>query len=79
VAGFGRPLTRDLGDTGVVSPKDIDEFVNFVRRVQVSYYEEARTRFENEDLLRDLADSNELSPYLSKNLKGIIQKYSRYE
>ena len=69
------PIKRRLGDNGKDSPKNIDEFVDFFRRVQTPYYEEARRRFANHQLLEDNSDENQLAPYLPKNLRKIIEDY----
>jgi len=56
--------------------KNMNEFADFFRRVQVPYYEEARRRFNNEKLLRDFDDANEYYPYQVNILKEIIERYS---
>lgn len=52
---------------------DFDEFVDVFRRLQLEYYEEARTYFTNPDVLDLYADNNEVGPYLLRNLKKIIE------
>ena len=54
---------------------DFDEFVDFIRRVQTPFYEQARRHFSNEDVLDEYCDSNEHLPYLPEELKDIITKY----
>lgn len=54
---------------------DFDEFVDFFRRVQAPYYEEARRHFRNSDLLDNLHDANEYYPYLPETLRNIPGKY----
>jgi len=56
--------------------KNLDEFVDFFRRMQVPYYEEARRRFNNMDLIYDFGDSNEYYPYHVDVLKKIIENYA---
>ena len=50
---------------------DLDELVDFMRRVQTPYYEEARQRFSEEEVMQAFCDSNEVAPYLQSRLKGI--------
>lgn len=50
---------------------DLDELVDFMRRVQTPYYEEARQRFSEEEVMHDFYDSNEVAPYLQSRLKTI--------
>lgn len=50
---------------------DLDELVDFIRRVQTPYYEEARQRFSEEKVLEHFSDSNEVAPYLQSRLKSI--------
>lgn len=54
---------------------DLDEYVDFFRRVQLPYYEEARKYFSNSELQEDYYDSNEVFPYLPDRLKHIIDTY----
>lgn len=54
---------------------DFDEFVDFFRRVQIPFYEEARTKFDNKNLLNYFADSNEVSPYLIDSLRYIVENF----
>ena len=54
----------------------MDEFVDFFRRVQTPYYEQARRCFNNPELLEFYNDSNEVRPYMEDALKHIIEKYS---
>lgn len=61
-----------LGQRSGASIKDMHEFVDFFRRMQTPYYEEARTKFSNHDLLEWFSDSNEVYPYKSEVLKRII-------
>ena len=54
----------------------MDEFVDFFRRSQTPYYEEARRYFWNGDLLADFSDANEMYPYRVEVLQRLISKYS---
>lgn len=53
--------------------KDIDEFVDLIRRVQTPYYEEARLRFDESAVRERLDDSNEYYPYLPATLRSIAE------
>lgn len=50
---------------------DMDEFTDFIRRVQLPHYEEARPYFGAEDVRSDLSDSNEVRPYRQDILQRI--------
>jgi hypothetical protein len=69
------PINELLGQGPKCKISDFDEFVDFFRRVQTPYYEEARRLFGNERLLDWLGDSNEVSPYIPDNLEVIIKEY----
>jgi hypothetical protein len=56
--------------------KDLDEYVDFIRRVQSPYYEEARKYFDNHDVAEAYADANEVLPYLQNQLKSIAAENS---
>jgi len=58
------------------SVADMDEFVDFFRRVQTRYYEEARCYFQKQELLDHFSDSNEIQPYQEDVLKRIAEEYS---
>lgn len=68
------PFKNRAGDmeTGVV---DMNEYVDFIRRVQLPYYEEARRYFDEEDLVDRMSDANELYPYRVEQLRAIIEEY----
>lgn len=67
------PIIYNNGMLAQPKIKDIGHFIDFLRRVQVPYYEEARIRFKNRELLNDLSDANEVYPYLEENLRAIIE------
>ena len=69
------PIKKHIGEGSHCSAADIDEFVDFIRRVQTLFYEEARCNFGNPDLLEDYSDANEISPYLPDRLEKIVKKY----
>lgn len=49
---------------------DIDQFVDFMRRVQVPFYEEARPYLLSPEAREHLSDANEVYPYLQEHLQG---------
>lgn len=53
---------------------DMEEFVDFFRRVQSPFYEKARRRFNNTNILDSLSDANQMYPYQSKILKEIANE-----
>lgn len=53
---------------------DFDEFVDFVRRVQTPWYEEARACFDDWEVREDYWDANEYGPYVSESLKRIAKR-----
>lgn len=53
------------------SPKSLDEFTDFFRRVQVPFYEEARQKFNQPGLLHEFHGDNELFPYFEETLRDI--------
>ena len=55
-----------------VQVDDLNEYVDFIRRVQTPFYEEARRRFNNQNVIEEMDGANEVFPYLSENLQGII-------
>jgi len=55
--------------------QNYDEYVDFFRRLQLPYYEEARSKFSKPELLDDLYDDNEIGPYGKERLKKISEKY----
>ena len=69
------PVQSALGGAPQCEISDFDGFVDFLRRVQTPYYEEARRHFRDPDLLDDFADANEVLPYLPDELQRIAAKY----
>lgn len=69
------PVAKNLSRPTHCDVADLDEFVDFVRRVQIPYYEEARPCFNNLDLLRAYSGANEICPYLPEELAGIPDRY----
>jgi hypothetical protein len=68
------PIKKSQGQKPVCQVVDMDEFVDFFRRVQTPFYEEARVKFGSPELMQDFDDSNELYPYLPEILKRIVAK-----
>jgi hypothetical protein len=53
---------------------DAEEFVDFMRRLYVPNYEEARNKFNAHEVLEDYQSSNETRPYMQDALKYIASK-----
>ena len=68
------PVQRNLGREDFKTPVDLDEFIDFFRRLQLPHYEEARTKFASHELLDDLSDANEVYPYQVQVLKDLITR-----
>ena len=52
---------------------DTDQFVDFVRRVQVPYYEQARPHLNAQQTHDLLSDANEYLPYMTDVLRNIAE------
>jgi hypothetical protein len=60
-------------------PKDIQEFLEIIRRLHIPYYEEAR-KYRQKAVEEGFYDgANEVWPYLQDTLKAIIERYSGEE
>ncbi|MGH3389005.1 MAG: hypothetical protein ACRDOO_09010 [Actinomadura sp.] len=68
IKGGGHP---DIAET------DLDHYVDFVRRVQTPYYEEARPRLRDEKTRHWLGDAGEAYPYLPDTLRRIAEEHPR--
>jgi hypothetical protein len=64
------PLREGQGQPRV---DDVNQFVDFVRRVQTPWYEEARRRFGERSVQDALSDANEVLPYLPETLERIAK------
>ncbi len=53
---------------------DMDEFVDFFRRLQTPRYEEARRHFKDPDVMDGYADANQVLPYLPRSLLDIVKR-----
>lgn len=71
------PIKHRLGENSGQNFSDNEEFVDFIRRVQIPYYEEARRYFNEPTVLHLHEDGNELSPYLPESLQRIIEMCSK--
>lgn len=63
---YGTLMGPSSTDTKV---PNLDEFVDFVRRVQTSYYEQARRRFQDADVVDTFAGSTQFAPYTTEMLR----------
>ena len=50
----------------------LDGFIDFFRRVQLPYYEEARPRLATREVYEDWSDASEIAPYLQTSLRRIL-------
>ena len=50
-----------------------DEFVDFVRRVQIPGYEQVRSRYADQDVSDALSGSNEWYPYTAETIERILK------
>lgn len=55
--------------------RDMREYVEFVRRLTIPYYEEARLCFNEAKADSFFADSNEILVYKEETLKEVIERY----
>ncbi|MEI7590624.1 MAG: hypothetical protein WCJ49_04870 [Deltaproteobacteria bacterium] len=69
------PIKKQIGQGMHCEAADINEFVDFMRRVQTPFYEEARRHFGKHELLEDYSDSDEVYPYQPEQLEKIAKKY----
>ncbi len=67
------PIKGVMGSnfTGV---RDFDEFVDFMRRMQTPYYEDARRFYETEDVVERYNDANEVMPYMPEYCEKIARE-----
>ncbi len=66
IGGESKPRVRDL-----------NEFVDFMRRVQTPCYEDARRRFDEESVQADWAGASEIAPYTQDALRRIAENSDR--
>lgn len=67
------PLRQPSGDGYFPRVKDLDEFVDLFRRLQTPWYEEARRRFDDQEVQYRLSDANEVYPYLPVTLERVAK------
>lgn len=67
-------IKKKLGQGSFIQAEDMDEFVDFFRRVQLPYYEDARRRFSEHEILDWYSDSNEVGVYLPEQLIAMINR-----
>ncbi|NED97939.1 hypothetical protein G1H11_21810 [Phytoactinopolyspora alkaliphila] len=65
------PLKGPQG--GEVHVADLNEFVDFVRRLHTPGYEEARPHFRSHEVQEAYCDTDEVFPYLQENLEQIAK------
>ncbi|MCE5234416.1 MAG: hypothetical protein ABFC67_06945 [Mizugakiibacter sp.] len=70
------PIIHNLSGSSDQPQPNLSEFADFVRRVQVPYYEQARRSFANPELLSDFSDWNEFGPYIPDELERIARDYT---
>lgn len=68
------PLQRARGHKPYMQVGDMDGFVDFMRRVQTPFYEEARQKFKTDKVKDDYSDANEVLPYLPEYLERIAKE-----
>lgn len=66
------PILKVRGEGSPRNMPNLDDYVDFVRRVQTPFYEEARRLFGTKKVLDDFCDANQYMPYLSKRLESMI-------
>lgn len=69
-AGPGRP-----GEPGV-AVRDMDEFIDLIRRLHIPYYEQARTEFSRPRILEMLKNDDRWNPYRPANLRRMAEHAS---
>jgi hypothetical protein len=59
---------------GVPKTPHADDYIDFLRRVQLPFYEEARAAFADRDVREDLSDANQTYPYLQEVMKRLASR-----
>ena len=67
------PILQDVDGAALHRRPNLDEYVDFTRRVQIPYYEEARRLFGTQRVMDDFHDANEHMPYWPDRLKRMIE------
>ena len=71
------PIMGALGQRRTSGVEDLDGFVDFVRRVQVPGYEEARRRYDDPDVIQRFSDATETYPYLQEAIRALMTPATR--
>jgi len=66
------PIRLELNGKSSNRSVETDQFADFVRRLHVPLYEEAREYFKTHTVLEDYSDSSESAPYRQQALQNII-------
>lgn len=67
------PIRRALGDQSSSAVRDIDSFVDFVRRVQIPGYEQARPHYADPDVQARYSDATEHFPYRQEAIDELLR------
>jgi len=67
------PIISDRTEARSKGVENIDEFIDFFRRMQIPYYEEARQKFGEPEVQERLSDYNEIAPYFPSTLREVIE------
>lgn len=73
------PIQMTLGRPAYADHPVMEDFVDFVRRVQIPSYEQARIHFDNPALLEERSDQSESAPYRQKALEDIARSFGTPE
>lgn len=68
------PVKHGLGDDSSPTVRDMDAFVDFVRRVQIAGYEQAREHYRDPDVLDRYSDANEHYPYRQEVIDDLLRR-----
>lgn len=68
----GPLLLSERGGATSSPVRDADAYVDFVRRVQIPGYEQARARYRDSDVQEDYSDANESLPYRQDTITRIL-------
>jgi hypothetical protein len=72
-------LMRTKGEKDHCQVLDFDEYMDFFRRMQIPFYEEARRYFKNVPNTIEYVDYNGFYSYLPEKLEKIIREYGEKE
>jgi len=60
-----------LQGQGSPTAPNLEQFTDFLRRVQLPFYEEARQRYQEQDVQDDLQGTNQVAPYLQRYMRRL--------